>query len=190
MRRAVAAAVLVLAVAPVARADDWTRFGYDAARSSSAPSSGGITAANVARLRHQSIRLDGTVDASPIYLHAVRVGGRVRDVFVVTTTYGKTEAVDADTGRVVWRFVPPVTARVTGSAQITNATPAADPDKRYVYAAAPDGVVRELRLADGRPVWATTVTRDPTHEKLTSPLNISGGLVVVTTGGYIGDAPP
>jgi outer membrane protein assembly factor BamB len=190
MRRAVAAAVLFLAVAPVARAGDWTRFGYDAARSSSAPSSGGITAANVANLRHQSVRLDGTVDASPIYLHAVRAGGRVRDVFVVTTTYGKTEAIDADTGRVVWRVVPPITARVTGSAQITNATPAADPGRPYVYAAAPDGVVRELRIADGRPVWSTTVTRDPTHEKLTSPLNLAGGFLIVTTGGYIGDAPP
>jgi hypothetical protein len=34
------------------------------------------------------------------------------------------------------------------------------------------------------------VTRDPTHEKLTSSLNVSRGLVLVTTGGYIGDAPP
>ncbi len=39
-------------------------------------------------------------------------------------------------------------------------------------------------------LWTTTVTRDPTHEKLTSSLNVSRGLVIVTTGGYIGDAPP
>src|SRR5207244_1895829 len=139
MRRVAALAAFFLTVVPVARGGDWTRFGYDAARSSSAPSSGGIAAANLGRLRHQSIRLDGTVDASPIYLHAVRAGGRVRDVFVVTTTYGKTEALDADSGSVLWRFVPPVTAHVAGSAQITNATPAADPGRDFVYAAAPDG---------------------------------------------------
>jgi hypothetical protein len=39
-------------------------------------------------------------------------------------------------------------------------------------------------------LWTTSVTRDPTHEKLTSSLNVSRGLVLVTTGGYIGDAPP
>src|SRR5262249_14601865 len=33
-------------------------------------------------------------------------------------------------------------------------------------------------------------TRDPTHEKLASAFNLSRGLVLVTTGGYIGDAPP
>jgi hypothetical protein len=191
--RALTRAFVALAVAvaaPAAFAADWPRFGHDAAGSGATPSGGGITAANVAKLRHRTVRLDGTVDSSPIYLHAVRAGGRVRDVFVVTTTYGKTEALDADSGGVVWRFVPPVTARVAGSAQITTAAPVADPGRQFVYAAAPDGVVRRLRLADGRAVWATPLTRDPTREKLTSPLNFSRGLLVVTTGGYIGDAPP
>src|SRR5215831_21042441 len=68
---------------------DWTRFGYDAARSSSGPAKTGITAANLGRLKLQRVRLDGTVDASPIYARAVRAGGRTRDVFVVTTSYGK-----------------------------------------------------------------------------------------------------
>ncbi len=31
---------------------------------------------------------------------------------------------------------------------------------------------------------------DATHEKMTSSLNVSRGLVIMTTGGYIGDAPP
>jgi hypothetical protein len=34
------------------------------------------------------------------------------------------------------------------------------------------------------------VTLDPTHEKIAAALNISGGSLVVVTGGYIGDAPP
>ena len=39
-------------------------------------------------------------------------------------------------------------------------------------------------------LWTTAITRDPTHEKITSSLNVSRGLVIATTGGYIGDAPP
>jgi hypothetical protein len=35
-----------------------------------------------------------------------------------------------------------------------------------------------------------SVTFDPTHEKIASALNISGRELIVTTGGYIGDAPP
>ena len=54
----------------------------------------------------------------------------------------------------------------------------------------PDGRIRKLRLSDGKLLWTTTITRDPTHEKITSSLNVSRGLVIATTGGYIGDAPP
>ena len=49
-------------------------------------------------------------------------------------------------------------------------------------------------VASGREVrsggWPRRVTLDPTHEKIASALNISGGSLLVTTGGYIGDAPP
>jgi hypothetical protein len=34
------------------------------------------------------------------------------------------------------------------------------------------------------------ITRDATHEKIASSLNLSQGTLFVTTGGYIGDAPP
>jgi putative pyrroloquinoline-quinone binding quinoprotein len=172
---------------------DWTRFGYDAARSSSGPARTGITAANLGRLKLQRVRLDGTVDASPIYARAVRVGGKTRDVFVVTTTYGKTEAIDASTGRVVWKFTPPGYTSWAGSAQITNATPILSTDRKYVFAAAPSGQLYKLRLVTGRSVggrWPVTITRDPTHEKLGPPLNLSRGQLLMATGGYIGDAPP
>jgi hypothetical protein len=49
-----------------------------------------------------------------------------------------------------------------------------------VYAVSPDGVVHKLSLADGSEVtsggWPVTITRDPTHEKLGTALNISGRL--------------
>ena len=159
---------------------DWGRFGYDAARHNVSPDAG-VTAQNVSTLVRQQVRLDGTVDSSPIY---------VRGRFVVTTTYGRTEALNADTGNVIWRFTPPAYSRLAGSAQITNATPVASADRTAVYAAASDGRIRKLRLSDGKVLWTTVITRDPSHEKITSSLNVSRGLVIATTGGYIGDEPP
>src|SRR5204863_166100 len=118
---------------------DWTRFGYDAGRSNAGPAKTGITAANVGRFVRQRVSLAGTVDSSPIYLRGVKAGGRVRDLFVVTTSYGRTEAVDAANGRLVWLFSPSGYHNLAGTHQITNASPVADPSRRFVYAASPDG---------------------------------------------------
>ncbi len=169
---------------------DWTRFGWDAARSNASTDATDIDATNVATMQRQQIRIDGTVDASAIYLHDVVVNGASHDVFFVTTSYGKTLAIDARTGTVLWRFTPPDYDAFAGSYRITNSTPVADPDRRFVYAAAPDGVVRKLAVADGHVVWGTPITLLPTREKIASPLNLDRGHVVAVTGGYIGDAPP
>lgn len=185
---ALAAALPALARSGAPAGIDWNRFGYDAARHNSAPSSG-ITAANAAKLVRKSVTLDGTVDSSPIYLHDVKVHGTAHDTFFVTTTYGKTEAIDAGSGAVLWRFTPPSYSSFAGSAQITNSTPAASTDRSAIYASAPDGRVRKLRVSDGKVLWTTAITRDPTKEKLTASINVSRGLVIMTTGGYIGDAP-
>ena len=154
---------------------DWTRFGYDAARHDAGPGVTGITAANVSKLRRQQVQLDGTVDSSPIYIRAVRAAGKTRDVFVVTTTYGKTEAIDASTGRLVWKFTPPNYSSWAGSERITNSTPILSTDRRFVFAGAPDGKLYKLRLATGANVggrWPVSITRDPIHEKLGPPLNL------------------
>src|SRR5882757_160276 len=89
-------------VISAASTHDWQRFGGDVGRSSSSPDPTGITAANVAALTRQQVTLDGTVDGSAIYLHSVRVSGGTHDVFFVTTTYGKTIAIDAANGTTLW----------------------------------------------------------------------------------------
>ena len=145
---------------------------------------------NVSHLRRQRVQLGGTVDSSAIYLHHVRVRGKARDVFFVTTTYGKTEAIDASSGRVLWRYTPAGYSAWAGSYRITNATPVADPGRTFVYAASPDGKIQKLRVSNGRAVWRRSITLLPAREKITSSLNFANGHVLATTGGYIGDAPP
>ena len=54
----------------------------------------------------------------------------MRDVIIVTTTYGRTIALDPGTGAKLWEFVPPDIHAYERSAQITTATPIADPDRR------------------------------------------------------------
>lgn len=169
---------------------DWTRFGWDPGRSSAPTGAMGITAADLPALRHQAVTLDGTVDGAAIYLHGVQVQGATHDVIFVTTTYGKTLAIDADSGTVLWRYTPPGYDGWAGSYRITTATPVADPDRRYLYAASPDGYIQKLAVADGRAVWRTAITLLARREKIAAPLNYFAGKVIATTGGYIGDAPP
>ncbi|MFI5004221.1 MAG: PQQ-binding-like beta-propeller repeat protein [Solirubrobacterales bacterium] len=173
---------------------NWPEFGLNPQRTNASDETTGITTANVGQLRRMRIALPGTVDSSPIYLHGATVAGAVRDVVIVTTTYGKTLAINASSGRILWTFTPSGYSDWAGSAQITTASPIADPDRLSVYAASPDGRIHKLALADGAEAragaWPVAITRDPTHEKLAAALNIDGPNVVAATGGYFGDAPP
>jgi hypothetical protein len=174
------------------RPGDWPRFGYDAARTNDAPR--GINASKVRSLSEQRVKLAGTVDSSPIYFSRVHVKGRTRELLVMTTTYGKTLGVDAATGATLWTFTPSSYSRLAGSSQITTATPVADSSGRYAFAASPDGLIHKLRVSNGSQVssghWPVSITRNSSHEKIASSLNLDGRYVLVTTGGYIGDAPP
>ena len=178
--------------AVTARLLDWPEFGLNPQRTDVSPLSTGITAANVAHLRRVTVSLPGTVDSSPVYMHEASVAGATHSVVVLTTTYGKTLALDATSGHILWTFTPPGYSRWAGSAQITTASPLVDPNGRFVYATSPNGLVHKLSLADGSEAsgWPVSITRDTTHEKLAAALNIAGSYLLVATGGYFGDAPP
>src|ERR1700691_4293243 len=169
---------------------DWTQFGWDLASSSASTVPTGITAANIGSLVRRQINLDGTVDASAIYLHGAAVKGSRHDVFLVTTTYGKTIAVDANQGSILWEYTPPKYDSWVGTRQISNSTPVADPDREHIYAAAPDGKVQKLAVSDGHVLWTTPITLLPLREKIASPLKEFRGHIVAVTGGYIGDRSP
>jgi hypothetical protein len=172
---------------------DWTRFDYDAMRSGVGPPDTGINGHDLGSLGTRVVQLDGVADSSAVELHGVTVRGRARDVIVLTSSYGKTIAIDPGSGARLWEYTPADIGSYQGSSQITTATPIADPSRRYVYAASPDGRVHKLVVATGGEVrsghWPVRVTFDPGREKIAGALNISGGSLVVVTGGYYGDAP-
>jgi outer membrane protein assembly factor BamB len=181
---------LLAGLCPLVEAQDWPTFGWDVGRSS-APSVGmGLSADRISSLSRQQVVLDGTVDGSAIYLRGATIGGAPHDAFFVTTTYGKTLAIDADSGAVLWEYTPASYENLKATYRITNATPVADDDRKFIYAAAPDGMIRKLAVADGRVVWATAITRLAEREKIASPLSFFHGRVIVATDGYIGDEPP
>ena len=176
----------MLLVAP----GDWLTFDYDSQRNGVGPSETGITASNLGQLTLRTVEINGIADSSAVELSNVDVDGRVRDLIAVTTSYGKTIAIDPATGTRLWEFVPRGVNASPGNPQVTTSTPVVDPDRRYLYSASPDGVVHKLSVATGHQVWSRRVTFDPIHEKIASALNISGRIVVVVTGGYDGDIPP
>ena len=182
------------ALAASAAAGDWLQFGYDAARSNAPAGSTGITAANVGSLVRQQVKLDGIADSNAVYLGGAAIGGSRHDAFFVTTSYGRAEAFDADTGSVLWEYAPPGIAGWEHTAQITASAPALDPSRLYLYSASPDGKIHKLSVSDGSEVttggWPVTVTLDPRHEKIGPGINVAGKLVLASTGGYIGDIPP
>jgi len=172
---------------------EWPEFGLDPQRSDVSERPTGITSANLPHLRDLTVTLPGTVDSSPVYLHGALVDGAKHNLVLVTTTYGKTLALDAGSGQILWTFTPAGYSQWAGSSQITTASPLIDPDRAFIYAASPNGLIHKLSLVDGSEDrsgnWPVSVTRDPTREKLAAAINIDGPDIVIATGGYIGDTP-
>ena len=137
------------------------------ASSSASADATGITAANAGSLVRHQVSLDGTVDASAIYLSGVSVKGSPHNVFFVTTLFGKTIAVDADKAAVLWVYTPPQYDSWQGSRQITEQHARRRSRRQNIYAAAPDGAVRKLAIADGHEVWSTPITLLPRARRWT-----------------------
>jgi outer membrane protein assembly factor BamB len=168
---------------------NWLTFGFDAARSGVNPNETAITPANVAGLhRLWRTTLPAVPDAPPVLVHAVTMpSGGTRDLLVFTTRDGRTVAVDANGGGVVW-------ARQTHGVRYTTAGPVADPSRQSVYSCGLDGFLHRYALATGEETtnngWPVLVSRMTQTEKLSATLNQAGGRIYVTTAGYPGDAPP
>jgi outer membrane protein assembly factor BamB len=173
-----------------APAQNWPMFGGNVQSTSANPQPAGISAANLSELRRRQVELDGVVDASAIYLHGATIRGARHEAIFVTTSYGRTAAMDAMSGQLLWEYTPASYRELAGTRQFTNSTPVADPDGQSIYAASPDGYIEKLAVSDGRLLWRTAITELPVREKMDSPLKLFRGRVIAVTAGYIGDRPP
>lgn len=189
MKRALPAllGLLVAATCTSSRAEDWPVFGHDPARSG-AGTDRVLTIANVGRLRARwQISLGTVADSTPIFLERVQFGRRFLPMLFQTDKAGVTYGIDANSGRIVWRFA-------THGPNITTSTPAADPSGLAIYAPGVDGFVHKLSVRTGRelsaPGFPARITRMPQTEKDASALNVANGYLYATTSGYLGDAPP
>jgi PQQ-like domain len=190
IRLALGLSLAITAAAQATPARNWPMFGGNPQSTSANPEPTGITAANVRQLRRRQVALRGVVDASAIYLHAATIRGARHDAIFVTTSYGKTIALDAGSGAVLWTYTPASYRSVARTRQFTNSTPVADPDAQAIYASSPDGYVEKLAVSSGRLLWRTAITELPLREKMDSPLKLFHGRVIAVTAGYIGDRPP
>lgn len=122
-------------------------------------------------------RLGAVADSAAMYL-----SGKL----YITANTGTTYALDASTGKILWRFV-------THGPNITTAVPVADAAHR-IYAAGVDGAVHKLNAATGAELrgggFPAQITRMPQSEKLASALTSANGYLYAVTSGYFGDAPP
>lgn len=198
MTRFLAVAVLVamLGAMPAASyaqgasigARDYPMFSLDPMRSGVNAAEHAITPDTVGRLVELwSTRLTGVADESVIELAGVGPK-RAPNLLYTTTRQGVTYALNAANGAVVWTFNPH--DGNLPAAQITTATPAADPSRAWIYAASPYGRIHKLAALTGKEAagWPVAITLHPQDEKIASALNVIPGYVLETTSGYIGDA--
>lgn len=173
---------------PQPAANDWRMFGYDPARSGVNPSDTTLTPANIGSLtKLWQARLPDVADSSPILLHALPFSSGPRDVLYLTTRDGHLVALDASDGALIWSQQP-------HGPKITNSSPVADASRQYVYAYGLDGALHRYNPITGKEAtgsgWPAPITTMTQTEKEGSALNLANGHIFVTTGGYIGDAPP
>jgi outer membrane protein assembly factor BamB len=160
------------------QAADWPVFGQNPAHTGVAGDTT-LNASNVSRLHPRwRTKLGAVADSAPII-----VGERIFQTAKDGTTY----ALDASTGRIIWRFA-------TSGPNITTSVPAYDPATRLLYAGGVDGYLHRLDPATGRELrghgFPAQITMSPGTEKNASPLNVANGYLYAQTSGYLGDATP
>ncbi|HEX3473366.1 MAG TPA: PQQ-binding-like beta-propeller repeat protein [Silvibacterium sp.] len=97
---------LQLTVSMAAAGVDVTTYHYDNARDGLNAHETTLTTANVNSKNFRKVDFfdtDGKVDAAPLYLSAMTLGGQTRNVLYVATEHDSVYAFDADTGKQLWK---------------------------------------------------------------------------------------
>jgi hypothetical protein len=98
---------LTIQPAPTTNAPDVTTFHYDVARDGLNTKETILTQSNVNSTQFGKVgfdSVDGKVDAQPLYLANVIIGGQFHNVLYVATEHDSVYAFDADTGAQFWKI--------------------------------------------------------------------------------------
>jgi hypothetical protein len=112
-----AALALTVQGAAMTNAPDVTTYHYDVARDGLNAKETILTQANVNSAQFGKIgfdTVDGKVDAQPLYLANVPIGGQLRNVLYVATEHDSVYAFDADSGAQIWK------AAILGAGETTS----------------------------------------------------------------------
>ena len=126
------------------------------------------------------------IDSSPVLWPQVSLpNGVTADLLFLNSLKGTLFAVNAATGAIVWQNTVTVACQTTDC--ITKSSPAIDPSGLYVYCWRIDGTVRRYNIATGEEVtgngFPVFMTYIPTYEQGSSPINIIGNTLYMTTSG-------
>lgn len=163
---ALALVALLGALAPAARALDWSTFGFDVQRTGANPFEHELTAARAPTLTQRwQTNLGAVIDTQPVYAAGVRLpGGHRHDLVYAGSEHGELAAMDAHSGRILWaRRLAAQHTRCEdvphGDYGVTGA-PVLDRRTNRLYVAAADDRVYALDLSTGRRIrgWPVTVT--------------------------------
>jgi hypothetical protein len=96
---------------------DVTTYHYDIGRTGLNASETTLTPSNVTQSKFGLLRIlpvDGKVDAQPLYLSSVMVGGQLHNIVYAVTEHDSVYAFDADTGAQIWK------TSILGSNELTS----------------------------------------------------------------------
>jgi hypothetical protein len=146
-------ATLTVSAGPVASTVDVTTYHYDNSRSGQNLNETVLTPGNVNSTKFGKLGefvVDGKVDAQPLYLSQVTIGGQKKNVLYVATEHGSVYAFDADSingtgSTVLWKTSTLGSGETTsdnrGCGQVTpeigiTATPVIDRSRNAIYVVA------------------------------------------------------
>ena len=146
-------AALTVSAGPVASTVDVITYHYDNSRSGQNLNETVLSPANVNSTKFGKLgefMVDGKVDAQPLYLSQVTIGGQKKNVLYVATEHGSVYALDADsingtTSTVLWKTSTLGSGETTsdnrGCGQVTpeigiTATPGIDRSRNAIYVVA------------------------------------------------------
>jgi outer membrane protein assembly factor BamB len=169
-------------------AADWGTFGFDGARTNENRAERVLGPANAPALRELwSTPLGGVINAQPLLVE--RVPGR-GDLVIAGTARGDLWALQAATGRVVWRrrlgALRVRCADLPGGVYGITSTPTVERGRNVVYAADGRGRLHALDLTTGRERsgWPVAVTPAPTREHVWGGLARRGARLYAATSSH------